>query len=272
MALAILLYVTASFAFQREFREYPAMEYNNFPVPPGGTDPQEFTFGHLMYPDAGGGRRGFFFGRRGGGDWRQGYTNWTNDYPRADRHLMVALNRLTRIQARSAEQPINLEDEDDVFNWPFLYAVRVTNISLTDEMLDKLREYLDRGGFLITDDVWGAYEHQAVLDTVERLYPDRELVELGDADAPFHMLFDLKERYQIIGQWGRFDGQPLVAGAYDPHWKGVFDDNHNMMLAVWLNNDTGDSWEWADDPTYPERWSALGIRMALNHIAYAMTH
>jgi hypothetical protein len=45
-----------------------------------------------------------------------------------------------------------------------------------------------------------------------------------------------------------------------------------MLLAVWLNNDTGDSWEWADDPSYPEAWSALGIRIMLNHIVYAMTH
>lgn len=245
------------------------MEYNTFPVPEDGLDPAEFVFGHLMYPDGGGG--GGFFRRGGGRDWRQGYTNWTNDYPRADRHLMVALNRLTRIQGRTAEQPVNLEDDDDVFNWPFLYAVRVTNISLTDQMLEKLRDYIDRGGFFVADDVWGAYEHQAILDTVERLYPDRELADLENDARAYHMLFDLDERYQIIGQWGRFTGQPLN-GAYDPHWMGVHDDDGRMLLGIWLNNDTGDSWEWADDPTYPERWSALGLRMMLNHIAYAMTH
>ena len=47
---------------------------------------------------------------------------------------------------------------------------------------------------------------------------------------------------------------------------------HVMVVAVWLNNDTGDSWEWADSPSYPEAWSALGFRIMLNHIVYAMTH
>jgi len=45
-----------------------------------------------------------------------------------------------------------------------------------------------------------------------------------------------------------------------------------MIMGVWVNNDTGDSWEWADDPTYPERYSALGFRVVINHATYAMTH
>lgn len=260
------LVLTASFAFQREFREYGGER--PLPLPPDAQEPAEFIFGRLMYPSSGGGGFRGGFGR----DWRQGgRTNWTNDYPAADRHLMVALRRLTSLDARSVEQPVNLEDDDDVFNWPFLFAGRTTAIDLSDEMIDKLRTYLDRGGFFIADDMWGNFEHQAIFDLVGRLYPDRELVELGNDAAVMHMLFDLDDRYQIIGQWGRFTGEPLN-GAYDPHWRGVFDDRGRMVMAVWLNNDTGDSWEWADDPTYAEHYSALGFRIVINHIVYAMTH
>ena len=49
-------------------------------------------------------------------DWREGGTSWTQDYPRADRHFALALRRLTRINARSVEQPVNLDDGDDVYN------------------------------------------------------------------------------------------------------------------------------------------------------------
>lgn len=265
---SLAFWLGSAYAFQREFREFPGER--PIPLPPGALEPAEFVFGHLMYPE--GGRAGGFR-RRFGGDWRSGYGNWTNDYPAADRHLMVAINRLTLIQARGAEQPVNLEDDDDVFNWPFLYAVRTTSIDLSDEMIAKLREYLDRGGFFIADDMWGRSEHAAILDTVQRLYPDRELVELGDQDKVMHVLFDLNERYQILGQWARFNGyRPLDGVSYDPHWRGLFDEKGRMVLAVWLNNDTGDSWEWADDPSYPEAWSALGFRIMLNHIVYAMTH
>ncbi len=267
-ALVILFCaLSGAYAFQREFRDYPGER--PLPLPPDALQPAEFVYGQLMYPSYGGG--GFF--RGGGRDWRQGGQSqgWNNDYPAAPRHLMVALRRLTSMSVRSVEQPVNLEDDDDVFNWPFLYAARTTSINLTDAMTDKLRDYLDRGGFFVADDMWGPREHQAIFELVEKLYPNRELVELGDNDEVMRIMFDLKHRPQILGQWGRYSGQPLN-GASDPHWRGVFDDKGRMVIAVWLNNDTGDSWEWADDPSYPEEWSALGFRIVINHIAYAMTH
>jgi hypothetical protein len=36
--------------------------------------------------------------------------------------------------------------------------------------------------------------------------------------------------------------------------------------------DLGDSWEHADNPLYPEKYSSLGIRIALDYITYTMTH
>src|SRR5260370_25609433 len=86
-------------AYQMPFREYPGQEYSNFPLPSDYKQPSEFVFARLMYPDGRGGFGGFGRGRFSRGDWREGYTNWTNDYPRSDRHLMVAFRRLTRIDA-----------------------------------------------------------------------------------------------------------------------------------------------------------------------------
>src|SRR5579885_2510692 len=98
--------------FQKPWREYPAFEYNDFPVPPDYQERTEWVFARLMYPNAsysGFGRR---FGFRGFSDWREGGRGafWTMDYPRSDRHFCVALRRLTRISARSVEQAINLDE------------------------------------------------------------------------------------------------------------------------------------------------------------------
>src|ERR1041385_2884670 len=158
IAAAVAACVSATFAFQREFREYPG-EDEMAPVTANQLVPSEFIFGRLMYPSGG------FGGRFFGSDWRHGgraNPGWTNDYPAGDRHLMTALNRLTRINARRVEQPINLEEGDDIFNWPFLYAARTARIDLTADMTAKLREYLDRGGFFIADDMWGVSEQQAI--------------------------------------------------------------------------------------------------------------
>jgi hypothetical protein len=258
----------ALYAFQKPFREYPGQEYNDFPVPPDYREKTEFVFARLMYPDA---YAGFGFRRRFA-DWREGYTNWTNDYPRSDRHLMVALRRLTRLHVRSVEQPVNLEDGGDVFNYPFLYMVRAGNGQLTDEQVIQLREYLDRGGFFIADDIWGDREYANFQQNIARVLPNRPIVEVPDADPAFHTVYDLEHRFQISGQWSLRSGIPYLNGGIVPHWRAIYDDKQRLEVAIWVNNDTGDSWEWADDPTYPERYSALGIRLAVNYIVYAMTH
>src|ERR1700691_3608705 len=89
---------------QDPFREYPAWEYNNFPLPADYLVPGEWTFARLMYPTS-----PVVIDWQSTAniqyDWHEGHTNWTIDYPRSDRHLSQAIRRLTRIQARSAEQP-----------------------------------------------------------------------------------------------------------------------------------------------------------------------
>jgi hypothetical protein len=44
------------------------------------------------------------------------------------------------------------------------------------------------------------------------------------------------------------------------------------MVAICHNMDLGDSWEHADNPEYPQNFSALGLRTGLNYLIYAMTH
>ena len=44
------------------------------------------------------------------------------------------------------------------------------------------------------------------------------------------------------------------------------------LLAICHNVDLGDSWEWADEPRYDEKFSALSFRIASNYIVYSMTH
>jgi len=79
-----------------------------------------------MYPNTTNPNVWGIFRRRGfGGDWREGGRGifWTMDYPRSDRHFSLALQRLTRIHARSVEQPIKL-DENSQYDWTWLYAVK----------------------------------------------------------------------------------------------------------------------------------------------------
>ena len=263
-------------AAQMPWRVYRSLEgYDDVPVPPDYADHNEWIFARLMYPVhpfARFSRRGFGWG---GGDWRQGGTSWTQDYPRADRHFAQALRRLTRLNVRSVEQPVNLDDGDDVFNWPWLAAGELGDWKLTDEQAAKLRDYLLRGGFLYLDDFWNTEEWNRFDESMRVVFPDRPIVDIPNADAIFHTVYDLDDRYQILGQWalGRGGGgqRDRWVGT-TAQWKGIYDDHNRLMVAMSFNSDVGDSWEWADDPGYPEKYSALGIRIGVNFVTYSLTH
>jgi hypothetical protein len=262
------------FAFERPFRVYPSLEpYDDVPMPPDWQEKGEWVFARLMYPQHPNARFGGFSRWRGGsGDWREGGTSWTQDYPRADRHFAQAIRRLTRIHARSVEQPVNLDWKDEVYNYPWLCAGEMGDRKLTDSQAATLREYLLRGGFLMLDDFWGTEEWERFDESMKRVFPDRPVVEVQDADAIFHTVYDLDDRYQVPGQWALRRGNMYRNDGAVPHWQGIYDDKGRLMVAISFNSDIGDSWEWADDPSYPEKYSSLGIRLGVNYVTYAMTH
>jgi hypothetical protein len=254
---------------QRPFREYPAWEYSDFPLPEDYQKPGEWTFARLMYPTF---HIQIDWQFRPQFDWREGRTNWSIDYPRSDRHLAAALRRLTRVDARSVEQPINLDLDDDVYNYPWLYAVEVGHWELTDSQVAKFREYLLRGGFFMCDDFHGSDEWNVFMHTMHRVFPERQVVDLEDKEAIFHTVFDLDDRYQVPGAQFLMTGRIYEKDGVGARWRGIYDDNGRLMVAICHNVDLGDSWEHADTPRYPEKFSALGIRIGVNYVTYAMTH
>jgi len=218
----------------------------------------EFHFARLVYNAAAGGRRG-------------GWGNaWATDYADAEYHLMQGINRLTRVDGAAVSfsgdggRLIRLTD-DRVFDYPWLYAVEVGQWYLNNSEAELLREYLDRGGFLMVDDFWGEYEWAVFQDSMQRVFPDRPIVELGEEHELLHVLYDLDQRTQIPGRGGQRYGTV-------PHWRGIFDDDERLMVAINFNMDMGDAWEHADDPGYPEPMTALAYRFAVNYLIYTMTH
>jgi hypothetical protein len=273
LSLGGIAFVSGLFAFQRPWREFPGREYYSFPVPPDYQEKTEWAFARLMYPDAyamrGYGRRRGGYG--GGGGWAEGNGAWTTDYPRSDRHFAPAVRRLTRLHARSVEQPVNL-DEGDEFDWPWLYAVEVGQWQLTDAQAKAMREYLDRGGFFMCDDFHGTEEWEIFVASIKRVFPDRPIVDIPNDDPIFHTIYDLDDRYQVPGAVYLRSGRTYEQDGYEARWRGIYDAKGRLLVAICHNMDLGDSWEHADNPRYLQKFSALGIRIGVNYVIYAMTH
>ena len=269
-ATALMLVAGAAWA-EREFRVLRGFEahadYTDLPT--DWREPAGFVVARLMYPPGWGG--GFGFGR--GGNWRSGGTTWAVDYPKGDRYYASILRRLTTIDVRSVEQPVNLEDGDDVFDWPFLIVGLAGSWNLDDEMVTKLRDYLERGGFLFADSFFGSQQWEGFVEGMSRVFPDRDIVDLPNDHPLFHTVYDLSNRKQVPNMNNLLAGGPgyLSDGAV-PLWRGILDDDGRVMVAIAFNNDISDSFQWADDPDYPADAATMGLRLGVNFAVYALTH
>ncbi len=205
----------------------------------------------------------FFFVRLKYSCGRSCRGGWTTDYPDAEIHVLPGISRLTRVATGERGRIVSLND-DLVMDYPWLYAVEVGQWYLNDQEAAILREYLDRGGFLMVDDFWGSYEWAAFAESMLRVFPDRPIIDLAENHPLLHVLYDLDQRTQIPGRGGQ--------RGETPRWRGIFDDDDRLMVAINFNMDMGDAWEHADDPWYPEPMTALAYRFAVNYLIYAMTH
>jgi uncharacterized protein DUF4159 len=251
---------------QKPFKEYDTVEgHAESAIPPDANVPHEWTRARLMYRDYSG------FGRFG---FQRGAGSWTIDYPRSDRHLLYGVKRLTKIDSRSVEQPVALDNTDDVYNWPTLYAVEVGHWVFNEEEAAQLRDFLNRGGFLMVDDFHANAEWQVFLEGIKQVFPDREIVDLPNAEPIFHTLYDLDDKYQIPGAQFLRSGRTYEKdeSGRPAHWRGIYDDKGRIVVAICHNMDLGDAWEWSDEPEYPAEWANMAYRIAMNYFVYDLTH
>ncbi len=263
-SLCLLLASESLLAQRLPFRDQP-------PVPFKGTaaidtNGAEFTFARLIY---------------GGNEFDDGYMGrgrWTTDWPEAEHFFMEGLTRLTRVDGSPVSiysgeggEAVSLTD-DSVFDYPFLYGVEVGYWTLNAQEASTLREYLLKGGFLMVDDFHGTAEWAGFVATMQKVFPDRPIIDIPENDEVFHVLYDLDEKVQIPGLASLMYGTTYEKDGYDAYWRGIYDENGRLLVAINHNMDLGDAWEHADDPGYPEPMTALAYRFAANYVIYALTH
>jgi hypothetical protein len=236
-----------------------------------GPSKPEFRMVRLAYNDGAMGFGGGFRGRGG---------SWTTDMPEAEYHLTQGIRRLSRIGTIDPETdevvfPLRPRD-DEIYDYPFIYAVEVGRWYLDDEEAAHLRDYLLRGGFLMVDDFHGTLQWEGFMESMRRVFPDREVVNIPEDHEVFHVVWDLNqkvhEKLQIPGTAALMNGVTYEQDGVEPQWRGVFDDNGRLMVAINFNMDLGDAWEHADDPYYPQPLTALAYRFGISYALYAMSH
>lgn len=239
----------------RRWAHYEAEMQNPADDPPGAWDEAEFAFARLRY-------RSFRDGWRG--------ARWGIDANTSDRHFITALRRLTRVDARSVEEIVDIES-DDIYKWPWLYAVGIGDWRLSESHARRLKEYFARGGFFTVDDFHNEREWASFMVGLNQCLPGNVVEELEIEEPIFHLVYDLKRLTEIpglnvvhAGLWER--------GGVGQHYRAVLDHKRRIQVGIWFNMDLGDAWEWADNPEYPEVYASQAFRVGVNYVVYAMTH
>ena len=218
---------------------------------------REFEFVRLVYTDP--------------GAWDFDDCSCSVDWPEAEYFFGRGVSRLTRVEVDGDSRLLSLDD-DAIFDFPWAYAVEVGYWRLTDHEVERLREYLLRGGFLMVDDFHGSAEWLGFADSMSRVFPDRPMVDIADTSEILHVVYDVDERIQIPGIAALNRGRTWEDDGVVPTWRGIYDDEGRLMVVINHNMDLGDAWEHADTPGYPQEMTTLALHFAVNYVIYAMTH
>ena len=251
IVVAVTLSVLTSVAFAQWGRRFaPA------PDQPLVGEPKEWTFARLAYDGTG------FRGR----------SSFDTDYPGAEYHFSQAVERLTRIDVHPNGHVIS-PNSDDLFDYPWLYAVEVGHWAFNDSQAMRMREYLLRGGFLMVDDFHGQYEWQVFVEGMRTIFPDRPVEDVPADDSVYALAYEIDERLQVPGPNYMWSGMLYErSDGVTPHWRGIRDGDGRWMVLISHNIDYGEGWEQADNPAYPQPFTRQAYEVAVNYLIYGMTH
>ncbi len=201
-----------------------------------------------------------------------------------DVNLRQKLRELTNINASEEAKVVRLGDLDDLCRNPFVFMTSQGHFKLPDQEEKNLREFLERGGFIFTDDcVYPTAKGKTIpsdlvgnivtprrlgdaadIDRfwrdyvllINRLFPDNPMRKIPYDHEIFHVYFDFK------------DGTPHMQGVQHGMW-GLFEPGTGRIMTVATPGDLHCGWMCE---YFGGAKDLLAIKMGINVIIYFLSH
>ena len=246
------------FGFRGPFRLYPNVKYDG-----------QFTFVRLKYSHL------------PGGNWYGGWPSWAHGYPIAEQNLMRIMNEVSYLSPHMDDIDAIALDDPELFHYPIAYIIEINWWDMTEPEAVALRQYMQRGGFVIVDDFkpnrrgfsrfnsrgndvgdnpWQAFE----LD-MKRVLPGVKFFDMDASHAIYHSFFEVND----------LDVVPQAYVAGKPVFRGVYEDNDpakRLMMIVNFNTDISQYWEWSGTGLRPIDDTNEAYKLGVNYIIYGLTH
>lgn len=186
----------------------------------------------------------------GGGDWY-------ND-PSAEVNLLNFVSEHTNIKTIPGYKFVEL-GSSEMFSYPFLFLTGHGNIVISSDEAEKLRTYLNNGGFLYVDDDYGL--DNAFRREIRKVFSDKDLVELPFDYGLYHCLF-------------KFNYGPPKTHEHDnkpPQGFGIFIDGR---LAVYYTYESNPSDGWTDERVHntPQDKREEALKFGANIVVWALSN
>jgi hypothetical protein len=221
---------------------------------------------------------------------RREKQGWSTDYPGADINFSIRIAELTKIQVKQSHEGgdedtpdavvVRLTDEA-LFNCPFIFMEDAGTARFNDLEVQRLRDYLLKGGFLLVSDYHGTYGQEQFDEEIGRALPRGEfpIVDITPPNdhAIWKTMFPVTRLPQmasiqtwrrtgdIIERWND-DGAP-------PDARGIADAQGRLMVLMVHNTDLPDPWEReGEDKDYFFKFSPDAYAAGIDILLYAMTH
>lgn len=185
----------------------------------------------------------------GGGDWY-------NDQS-AEVNLLRFVAEHTSIKTKPEYLFADL-NSDEIFSFPFLFLTGHGNIVFSEQEVQRLRTYLESGGFLYVDDDFGL--DAAFRREIKKVFPENDLVELPFSFGLYHSPFD-------------FPNGPPKTHEHDnkpPQGFGIFIEKR---LAVYYTYESNPSDGWVDPEVHhdSEKTREEALKFGTNIIVWALS-
>ena len=185
----------------------------------------------------------------GGGDWY-------ND-PSAEVNLLKFVQANTNIKVNAEYKFVDISS-DEIFSYPFLFLTGHGNVVFSTDEVNRLRKYIENGGFLYIDDDYGM--DKAIRREMKKVFPGNDFIEI-----PFsHKIFNIFYKFE--------NGIPKTHehNKNAPQTFGIFLGDRLSVLYTFESNPSDG---WADPEVHndPKDKREEALKFGANIIIYALS-
>ena len=179
-------------------------------------------------------------------------------------NLLKMIDSSTTLHVQFKRVPVD-PAASNLFDYPILYMSGQRDFQFSDDVRAKLKQYFDRGGTLVADDVIGSSEFdRAFRREMKAIFPDKPLAVLPPEHPLFQIVFD--ERSARLAPLAR----QLFGDAIPPRLETISVDGQLLVIYSPLSMSAG----WEQLPRAYDRGYADddALKLGVDVFMYVQSH